>query len=469
MSSGIGGGAFMVVRNAAYSEARAFNFRETAPSAASEGMYERHPANKSKGALSMGVPGEIAGLHSAWLMFGKLEWYDLFQPAIKYARDGFVVSPFLGLGINKSRVFMREGRLLRTGELCYNPKLAETLQLIAKGGCQAFYNGAVGKNLVKDVQAAGGILTEEDLRNYRVDVTDVVTAKVMNFTILGMPPPSSGILGLTLVLNILNSYESLDFLKGPLGLHRLIEALKHMLAYRMHLGDPKFVKDIKKYQASMLSPSFAARLRKKICDNTTFPSDYYIPKLSQLNDHGTSHLSIVDKDRNAVSMTATINHYFGAGVLSPSTGIILNNQMDDFSAPFERFIKKRFPPAKANYIEPNKRPLSSMSPLIILDKEEELVGVLGASGGINIIPAVTQVFLNHFIKKMEPLPAVKEPRVYHKQHIELSPDKRSFLRERHHILEGTAAGAICQLVVQDEHGKLTAVSDPRKGGRPAAV
>ncbi|KAI3919079.1 hypothetical protein MKW98_016632 [Papaver atlanticum] len=282
----------------------------------------------------------------------------------------------------------------------------------------------------------------------------------MGFTLLGMPVPSTCILGITMVLNILNSYPSLDFLKGPLGLHRLIEALKHMLAYRMNLGDPKFV-DIKRYQDNMLCRSFAAEIRKNISDTTTFPSKYYLPEWSQLNDHGTTHFSIVDNDRNVVSMTATINHYFGAGVLSPSTGIILNNQMDDFSAPTEKPKgEDKLPPAPSNFIKPNKRPLSSMNPLIIL-KENQVVGVLGASGGINIIPAVTQVFLNHFIKGMKPLCDVKEPRVYHKvapnevlyenwtvvtgEHIQLSQDNISLLKGRHHVLNETAAGAICQI------------------------
>ncbi|KAI3846256.1 hypothetical protein MKW92_026189 [Papaver armeniacum] len=499
MSSGIGGGAFMVVLNSSNSKAQAFNSRETAPGAANETMYASNMKNKSEGANSMGVPGEIAGLHEAWSIYGKLEWPDLFQPAIKLARDGFVVSHFLGLGINQNKsqekimsdpaglgkMFMREGRFLRAGQTCYNKKLAETLEILAKEGPSAFYNGELGKKFVKDVRDAGGIVTEEDLRNYEVNITDVLTTNVMGFTILGMPVPSTGILGISMVLNILNSYGSLKFIKTPLGLHRLIEALKHMLAYRMNLGDPKFV-DIKEYQDNMLCPSFAAKIREKIKDDITLPTEDYLPKLAQLNDHGTSHFSIIDKDRNVVSMTATINHYFGAGVLSPSTGIILNNQMDDFSAPTEIFDKdgnRKFPPAPSNYIKAYKRPLSSMSPLIIL-KKNQLVGVLGASGGINIIPAVIQVFLNHFINGMTPLAAVKQPRVYHKvvpdvvsyenwtvvtgEHIQLSQDNISILRGKNHTLNGTAAGAICQFVVQKE-GKLTAVSDPRKGGRPAAV
>ncbi|KAI3926680.1 hypothetical protein MKW92_023065 [Papaver armeniacum] len=432
MSSGIGGGAFMVVLNAADSKAQAINSRETAPRAASK-------------------------LHKAWSMYGKLDWSDLFQPAIKLARDGFVVSPFLGLGIIKSKKMIdSDPNGLGKGETCSNTKLADTLEIIANQGIDAFYQGDLGKDLVKDV-------------DYRVNVTDVVTSDVMGFTILGMPVPSTGILGLSgmqstlslsphginihtplemsnmgccgylQVLNILNDYGSLKFINTRLGLHRLIEALKHMLAYRMNLKN-------------MLSTSFAADLRKKIKDDTALPLKDYLPK---------KKYGINDK--------ATINHYFGAGVLSPSTGIILNNQMDDFSAPSEKYDE--LPPAPSNFIEPNKRPLSSMSPLIILNKKQQLVGVIGASGGINIIPAVTQVFLNHFITEMEPFSAVKQPRnwtVVTGEHIELSLENRSFLKGRNHKLSETAAGAICQLVVQKD-GKLTAVSDPRKGGMPAGI
>ncbi|PRQ55351.1 putative gamma-glutamyltransferase, Omega peptidase [Rosa chinensis] len=259
----------------------------------------------------------------------------------------------------------------------------------------------------------------EDLRNYKVNVTDAMTANMLGYTISGMPPPSVGTLWFSMILNIFNSYGNLNAANGDLGLHRLIEALKHMR--------------------------------------------------SQLRDHGTSHFCIVDADRNVVSMTTTINYPFGGGVLSPSTGIVLNNEMGDFSI-LTDISPDHLPPTPSNFIEPIKRPLSSMTPII----DNQLVGVLGGSGGLNIIPAVTQVFINYFILGMEPLAAVQSPRVYH--------------RERGHELQAKAEGAITQLIVQrlgnpiqmgrkcgrssNEnvfHGILTAVSDPRKDGRPAAV
>ncbi|GER51393.1 gamma-glutamyltranspeptidase [Striga asiatica] len=509
-SSGIGGGAFMLVRSSSSSSSSsAIDMRETAPAAASQNMYEQNSGAKYEGALSMGVPGELAGLHAAWSKYGRLSWRALFQPAIQLAKNGFVVGPYLGArmaGVEKKimsdpglrQVYAPNGKLLKTGEICYNVELGNSLEAVAEQGPEAFYNGPLGQKLVTDVRNAGGILSMEDLRSYRVKVVDAVEVNVMGHTILGMPPPSSGTVGLSLVLNVLESYGNRDAVKGPLGLHHLIEALKHMFALRMDLGDPDFV-NITKTVSKMLSPSFARSIREKILDNTTFPSEYYLPRWSQLRDHGTSHFCVVDSERNAVSMTTTVNYAFGGGVLSPSTGIVLNNEMGDFSIPTD-VGPGELPPTPSNFIRPNKRPLSSMSPIIVL-KDNQLAGVIGGSGGLDIIPAVAQVFINHFILGMEPLKAVQSPRVYHKlfpnvvsyenwtvidgEHIELSEERKRFLRERGHLLQAKAGGAICQLVVQNLtksvdlgrklgngnvfRGMLTAVSDPRKGGCPAAA
>ncbi|KAK9697563.1 hypothetical protein RND81_08G045400 [Saponaria officinalis] len=509
MASGIGGGAFMVVRSALTSEALAFDMRETAPAAASQNMYENDPKTKSEGPLSMGVPGELAGLHEAWKKYGRLPWRTLFQPAIQYAKNGFQIYPYLSNYLTKyeskimsdpglRQLFAPSGKMLKLGEICYNKALAKTLTEVAEYGPEVFYSGSVGEKLVKDVRDAGGILTMEDLRNYRVKMTDALEIDVMGYKMLGMPPPSSGTLGLALVGNILKNYGSTKALEGALGLHRLTEAMKHMLAIRMNLGDPAYV-DISQYVSEMTSPSFAKKIWHKIYDNTTFPPEYYQSRWSQLQDNGTSHFCIVDGERNAVSLTTTVNYAFGAGVLSPSTGIVLNNEMDDFSTPTE--VKSdKLPPAPTNFIEPGKRPLSAMTPLIIL----KLAGVIGGSGGSNIIAAVTQVLLNHFVLGMDPLAAVQSPRVYPKlltddvnyenvtvidgEHIELLKERRVFLEERGHHLKAVGVQAISQFIVQKfensihpsrkigrksvcnvNYGTLTAVSDPRKDGKPAAV
>ncbi|CAL9764017.1 unnamed protein product [Musa acuminata subsp. burmannicoides] len=516
VSSGIGGGAFMVVRSADSGEAVAIDSRETAPIAASKNMYENDPSSKSKGALSMGIPGELAGLHTAWSKYGRLPWKDLLRPSITLARDGFLVVPYLADAIRTKEedvladpglraVLAPNGRLLQTNDTCYNPALANALEVISTEGPQAFYDGSIGERFIEDVRNAGGVATMEDLKEYRVKVTKAMVANAMGYTILGMPPPSSGTVGMSLVLNILGSYNSSsDGVEGLLGLHRLIEALKHMFGVRMNLGDPDFV-DVEEYVSDMLSSSFAHTLQQKIDDSTTFEPSYYLARWSQLRDHGTSHLCVVDSDRNAVSLTTTVNWYFGARVMSPSTGIVLNNEMDDFSTPTEA-TPDRLPPAPANFIEPKKRPLSSMTPIIIL-KDDQLAGVVGASGGVNIIPAVVQVFLNHFILRMEPLKAVQHPRVFHTlipnevlyenftaidgEHIEFANEAKLFLEQRGHVLRSLSSGAVSQLVVHNLHervpsmqrktdrkakngdgvfhGRLIAVSDPRKDGSPAAL
>ncbi|CAL4965251.1 unnamed protein product [Urochloa decumbens] len=508
MSSGLGGGAFVVVRDAASGDALAFDARETAPAAATPDMYASDPTKKYKGALAMGVPGELAGLHAAWSRYGRLPWRDLVAPAIRLARDGYEIVAYVARALKQSEadvladpglraVFAPSGhRVLAAGETCRNPALADTLERVAEEGPAALYGGAVGDKLARDVAAAGGVVTVEDLKGYKVEVSQVMRADALGFTFLGMPPPSSGTVGLAMMLNVLDGYKSLEFLKGFLGVHRLIEAIKHMLATRMGLGDPAFV-NVAGDVAEMLSPALADKVRHRIVDNTTFPPAYYLPRWRQLDDHGTSHLCVVDGDRNAAAVTTTVNYYFGAKVLSPSTGIVLNNEMDDFSVPAAGGRTPpvgQLPPAPANFIAPGKRPLSSMTPLVIL-KDGQLAGVVGGSGGTNIIATVLQVFLNHFVVGMDPLAAVQHPRVYHKlipnvvtyedetvasgEVIALSEEAKAFLEERGHRLKSTDSGAVCQLIVHQLaetpasggvfRGRLTAVSDPRKDGRPAGL
>jgi len=312
----------------------------------------------------------------------------------------FTISPYLAYQINSSKeaifadkglynIFTSKGNLLQVGDICHNLKLAKTLEAIAKYGPKVFYNGTVGVHLVKDVERAGGILTLRDLQTYRVRVTKPLSADVMGYKILGMPPPSSGGAGMILVLNIFSSYGVPWAASGIVGLHRTIEAFKHMFALRMNLGDPEFV-NVTNVLSDMLSPKFAAELRKTIYDNMTFDPSHYGVKWNESDDHGTSHFCIVDRNRNAVSITSTVNAYFGAGLLSQTTGIVLNNEMDDFSIP-SNISANDLPSAPVNFIRPFKRPLSSMSPTIVL-QDGQLRAVLGASGGIKIIAATTELF-----------------------------------------------------------------------------
>ncbi|KAL1830993.1 hypothetical protein ACET3Z_000644 [Daucus carota] len=493
-SSGIGGGAFMVFRSA-HGKAQAFDMRESAPIQASQNMYDGNADLKSSGALSVAVPGELAGLHKAWKKYGRLPWKRLVRPAERLARRGFTISAYLHMqmvqtesGIMKdkglSSVLTSNNSLLQPGDMCYNKKLAKTLRAIAKYGIKPFYNGSVGLDLVQDLREIGGILTMKDLQQYQVKMRKPISAETMGLKVLGMPPPSSGGASMVLILNILAQYGA-QGLAGSLGIHRNIEALKHAFAVRMNLGDPDFV-NVKNVVADMLSPKFAKELKKTIYDNMTFSPSHYGGKWNQINEHGTSHLSIVDAERNAVSMTTTVNSYFGAQIMSPSTGIVLNNEMDDFSIPFKTTGGAR-PPAPANFIVPGKRPLSSMTPTIVL-KGKRLIGVVGASGGSMIIAGTTEVFLNHFARKLDPLSSVMAPRVYHQlipnvvlyenwttvinDHFEVPAETRASLQKKGHVLEGLPGGTICQFVAIEEErhsklGQVVAVSDPRKGGIPA--
>ncbi|KAG9450728.1 hypothetical protein H6P81_010693 [Aristolochia fimbriata] len=498
-SSGIGGGAFMIIR-LANGQAHALDCRETAPLKASQNMYANDVSSKSSGPLSVAVPGEVAGLYDAWKQYGKLPWKRLVRPAIVLAQKGFEVSPYLHMQMVKTqvgilkdkglrKVFASNGSLLQIGQICHNRELAQTLEAISRYGPKVLYNGSVGFSLVQDIQKSGGILTMEDLGVYQVKWRKPVIAEVIGHQILSMPPPSAGGAGMILILNILARYGVPHGISGSLGLHRAIEALKHMIAVRMNLGDPDLV-DVSKVLSDMLSDKFAEELKATIYDNMTFNSNHYGGRWNQINDHGTSHLCVVDGDRNSVSMTSTVNAYFGAKFLSPRTGILLNNEMDDFSIPEEVGVH---PPAHANFIKPSKRPLSSMTPTIVL-KGGQLKAVLGASGGAMIIAGTTEVFLNHFGKGMDPLSSVMAPRFYHQlipnvvlyenwttvtgDHFELPTDLRNSLKKKGHVLKDIAGGTICQFLVLNpenykyvtngvRHAEIVAVSDPRKGGFPA--
>ncbi|CAN8326433.1 unnamed protein product [Cochlearia groenlandica] len=500
-SSGIGGGALMVVGSSSGSVATAYDMRETAPLAATQDMFENREAERVVGPLSIAVPGEIAGLYKAWEKHGRVRWKLLVEPSIKLARHGFEVGSHLAYAISKNEamikndiglksVFTKGDKLLKKGDTCYNLKLADTLEAVSERGMKALYEEDVAEKLVKDVVEAGGIMSIEDLRSYEVKMTDaMVVDDVMGYTIQGMWPPACGTTGFAMVMHVLERYNKDKDGNENLSLHRLIEVLKHMLAARMDLGDPAFVNGTSNIVDNLLSKSYAERIANKISDHTTFPPEYYLNKYDQLEDQGTTHFCVVDKDRNAVSMTTTINYAFGSGFMSPSTGVILNGQMEDFAIP-SLVSSSRLPPAPANFIAPKKRALSSMMPLII-KKDNELVGVIGASGGPYIFPGVIQVFLNHFVLNMSPLEAVESPRVYPKlkpnevlyedmevyngDHIKLKEENQEFLKKRGHKLVVTNVGGIVQFIVQnrdhndDSKTFLTAVSDLRKDGKPAAA
>ena len=465
-------------------------------------MFVGSPEASLEGGLAVAVPSEIHGLRLAWERHGKLPWSRLVLPAATLA-EGFPVGPELARAIaqnaaalarhaTSAATFLRSDRRspLRVGDTCANPALARTLRAIAEEGADALRVGTLAEALARDVREAGGVMTADDLARYRPRVSAPVVARAFGFDILGMPPTSSGGAAVAQVMEFMAGFDRPLVRSGGLGAHRTVEAFKHAFAMRMNLGDPEADwpgKNVSGALADMLSPEFNARLRAMTRDDATLDISAYGARWNQLDDSGTTHVSVVDAERNAVALTSTVNTAFGSKVTSPSTGVVLNNEMDDFSTPGAP-NGYGLAPSVANFPAPGKRPLSSMSPTIVVDPVAgAVVAAAGASGGPRIITATAQVLLDVLARGASPLEAVEAPRVHH----QLTPNKvfaeaqrilgtgewrnvsdataEALRRRGHEVTFSDVATATTQLVTVDlETGRVHAVSDARKGGRPAA-
>ncbi len=483
----IGGGGFMIIHDADSGETVAVDYREKMPAAGTRDMYLDAEGNADSKlsrfhGLAIGVPGTVAGMALALEKYGSMTLKEVIAPAIELAEKGIVVTPDLAdslIGL-KDRlqqwpstvpVFYKEdGVPYEPGETLVQADLANSLKLIAEQGQDAFYKGAIGEKIVAEVRNAGGIMTMDDLAAYEAKVREPARGTYRGYEIVSMPPPSSGGAHIIQILNILEGYP-ISFLGHNTGetIHLMAEAMKLAYADRSeYLGDSDFV-DVP--LTGLTSKAYAAELRSKISRNRVTPSATIKPNNPlPFESNETTHFSIVDKDGNAVANTYTINFSYGTGLVAGGTGILLNNEMDDFSA------KPGVPNAygliggDANAVEPGKRPLSSMSPTIVLNDGKPLL-VTGSPGGSRIITTTLQVIMNvidHGMNVAEATAAVRIHDQWLPEEIRieegLSGDTIRVLESLgHNVVTKGAMGSTQSIMISDQ-GFLLGASDPRRAG-----
>lgn len=484
----IGGGGFAVVRMAD-GEVAALDFRETAPLVLMPQHYldpQGRPTDDSRvGHLAVGVPGSVAGLAELHQRYGSLPWEDLVEPAIDLAENGFTVTERLNRGLaaksslltkfeTTKEVFFPGGEPARVGSNFRQPLLAATLRLIASEGKNAFYRGRIADLIVEEMREGGGLITYEDLSRYQAKWREPISFEYRGHTVISMPPPSSGGVTLAEILNILEGYNlsAMGFNTFE-SVHLIVEAFRRAFADRnFYLGDPDYV-DMP--VARLISDAYADELRASISRSRASSSESFnrVPVLSE--GMNTTHFSIVDAQGNAVALTTTINSGFGSGVTVGRAGFLLNNEMDDFT------VRAGYPnqfgliQSDNNLVGPGRRPLSAMTPTVVLDPQGELRLVVGSPGGPRIITAVAQTIINVIDFGMDVRTAVDAPRVHH----QLLPDEIEIERkglDSITLSELVAAGHIVspqsgyfgdiQLIIRQPTGILYGAADSRReGGR----
>ena len=497
-AAGIGGGGFALVHIAEAGKAaktHALDFRERAPAAITAGAFLKDgkpiPNASSRGGLAVAVPGEVRGLAEMVRRWGALPFRRCVDAAARLAARGFPVSSRLAnsvggvdakaAGEDRRLIELFASKPLREGDVIKRPDLAWTLGKLRAGGADAFYKGEIAAEIVKAVRAAGGVMTAEDLASYVVVERAPVETMFRGLRVLSMPPPSSGGVALVETLGVWQARHPAGADVARLGrgssasLHGLVEAFKHGFADRArHLGDPDFVTvDV----AHLVDPRYHAELARRIKPDAVLPRDAYGtlvgPPASPPRDGGTSHLSVIDDKGNAVALTSTVNLGFGAHLVAGKTGIVLNNEMDDFS------LQPGVPNAfglignEQNAVAPGKRPLSSMAPTIALDADGKVRAVVGAAGGPTIISSVAQVLLNVVDFKLDAQAAISAPRVHHQWfpdtlvlEPEIPRDVVDGLARRGHKTTTTPRIGTANLLVKTDAG-IEAAAEPRSPSQPA--
>ena len=488
-STGIGGGGFMVLYHAKEKKAYALDFREVAPLKAYEAMYQDKdgnviPKKSLTGIFAVAVPGLVAGLEEVHKKFGSLPWEKLLEPAIELAENGFKVYPHLEWGIEyhsefmsksdyaKSIFFNEDGSYKKVGDTLIQKDLAKTLREIQKKGAKGFYEGWVRDAILAESKRRGGLLTEEDFSQKIVKYREPVEGWFQNFHVISMPPPSSG--GVH-ALQILKTIDPTDIAKfgpeSPVSIHYLSSAMQAAYADRFkYMGDPDFVDiPIKK----ILSHKHTKDIRKKfwLKRKAIASKEYSEFQDTPQESNETSHFSMIDRDGNIVSSTQTINWLLGSGVVAEGTGVVLNNEMDDFTAKVGVANQYGLIGGKKNIIEPLKKPLSSMTPTIVLDWKRRPVLALGTPDGSRIISCVVQVILNYIEFKMPLYEAVSTRRYHHQWYPEeiwvespgFSKEVQSELETMGHKVKTQDYNCKVQAIARE--GKvLKAVSDIRGEG-----
>ncbi|MHC5024849.1 MAG: gamma-glutamyltransferase [Planctomycetota bacterium] len=497
-SAGIGGGAFMTIRMGS-GEAVALDARETAPAAADRDMYVRRgvPEKASLfGPLAVATPGFVAGMAQALERYGTLDLATVMAPAIALAREGFEIGPYHVGMLERMQQYGLPERFPETGRVQFPPKgtpievgwrlvqrdLARTLERIATDGPQVFYTGAIARAIADDMQKSGGLVTLDDLAGYEPRFRKVVRGTYRGLEVLSFPPPSSGGIALIESLNILEGFDLRGYSASSAGaVHRIAEAMKLAFADRAaYLGDADFV-DVP--TARLVSKLYAGNLRKKInppwwrrapwkWGRSENAMRLRGPGLEQ-NDEGTTHLSTSDALGNVVALTMTINTPFGSGLTVPGTGIVLNNEMDDFSvAPDTPNAYGLVDTRGNNAVGPRKRPLSSMTPTVVV-REGRPFMVSGSPGGPRIISTTLLTLVNVIDFDMNVQQAVAAPRFHHqwvpnKLFVEPAFDAEAIkgLRARGHDVEvGSRPWSAAEAIVLDwERGVHLGGADPRTDG-----
>jgi len=485
----IGGGGFLVYR-AAGGSAAAYDFRETAPAAASPemflsgGVYDAARHHDSH--VAVGVPGSVAGLHRAWSDHGRLPWRRLVEPAVSLARDGFVLTharaaSLAGVLPRMSRypasvaAFSNGGAPYAAGESFRQPDLAGTLERIAAEGPDGFYRGRTAALVAEEMAEHGGLITEADLAAYEPRVREPIRGDYRGYEILSMPPPSSGGITLVQMLNVLEGYDLRAAGYGSAhNVHRIAEAMRRGFADRArHLGDPDFNPAMPVLR--LTSKEYAAGLRATIDAeraSRSGPATFEWPATG----NETTHLSVVDADRNAVALTTTLEQSYGSKIVVPGGGFLLNNEMGDFNAAPGLTTATGLIGTEPNLAAPGKRMLSSMTPTIVA-REGRLFMVTGSPGGRTIINTVLHTILNVVDFGMNVQEAVDAPRFHHQwlpdelrfERRGLSPDTVALLEARGHTLATrTSQGAAHAIVFDAAADVLEGAADPRRADAAAA-